>query len=253
MLRNQFKTKKNYILASLLIGTYDVNRNELLPNDDFEIVRKWYNSIINLRLNGIIFHNTFTEKTVKTYQNEFVQFIKVAYNKDFNPNVYRYFIYQKFILKNKNSIENLFVTDIADVEVKQNPFKSDLFLNQNDFLFCGSENEILNCNWMRNHNQHLRNLVPNFKDYEIENENDTLLNCGVIGGNLVVITKLFNLMVALHKKYTISNSSQYTLDMGVFNYTCRTFFNDKIYFGTPVNTQFKSYETLRKDCWFQHK
>lgn len=128
-------TKKNYILATLLTGTYDVNRDETLPNDDFEIVRKWYNSIINLKLNGIIFHNTFTKKTVKAYQNEFVQFIKVECNKDFNSNVYRYFIYQKFILKNKNSTENLFVTDIADVEVKQNPFKSELYLNQTNFYF----------------------------------------------------------------------------------------------------------------------
>ena len=70
-------TPQTYIFASLLTGVYDVNRNELLKKDDFRVIEEWYNSIVRLHLNAVIFHNTFSEETVSTYQTEQISFVNV--------------------------------------------------------------------------------------------------------------------------------------------------------------------------------
>jgi hypothetical protein len=49
------------------------------------------------------------------------------------------------------------------------------------------------------------------------------------------------------------NKTEYTGDMGVFNYVARTQYNSQLIYGAPVNTVFKNYETERSDCWFRHK
>lgn len=241
------------ICASIFTGVYDVNRNELLVEDDFQIIEKWFQSIMKLGLKAIIFHNNFSEKTVKTYQNKNIQFVKVDFDTVLNANVYRYIVYNNFFKAYADEIKSVFVTDIADVEVVKNPFNESLFLENPERLFCGDEQEILNNEWMNHHNTHLRNTIEGFANYEAENKNQTLLNCGVIGGNIQTMLALTSALSNIHQTITISNKTPYTLDMGAFNYIARTHFQDKLLHGAPVNTQFKSYETSRLDCWFRHK
>lgn len=247
------KIHPQIICASLFTGNYDVNRNELLADDDFQIIEKWAQSIIKLDLNGIIFHNNFSEQTIKTYQNKNIQFIKVAFDTVLNANVYRYIVYNNFLKAYAEEIKSVFVTDISDVEVIKNPFKQPHFLENTDSLFCGDELEILDNEWMNNHNTHLRNSIEGFANYETENKQKTLLNCGIIGGNLQTMLTLTNNLSNIHSQITIHNQTAYTLDMGAFNYIARTQFADQLIHGAPVNTQFKSYETERIDCWFRHK
>ncbi|TKB97786.1 hypothetical protein [Pedobacter cryophilus] len=244
---------KQIICATLLTGVYDVNRNELLAEDHFEIIKDWYNSIVKLQLRGIVFHNTFSDETINTYQNKNVSFIKVNYDGTLNANVYRYFIYKDFLEAYADKIDHLFVTDIADVEVIKNPFIEPLFVNHPEDLFCGDEPEILANEWMQNHNTHLRNSISGFSAYEEENNAQTLLNCGIIGGSVKVMKTLMDELVNIHSTYTIHNKSPYTLDMGAFNYVARTQFSQHLQHGEPINTIFKQYQTTRSDCWFKHK
>jgi hypothetical protein len=241
------------ICATLLTGVYDVNRNELLAEDNFEIIKDWYQSIVNLKLKGIVFHNTFSDKTVKTYQNQNITFIKVAYNSVLNANAYRYLIYKDFLEANADKIDHLFVTDIADVTVIKNPFTAPLFLNNPNDLFCGDESETLANEWMQNHSTHLRNSIPDFADYEEQNKDKTLLNCGIIGGSFKVMKSLMDQLSHIHSTYTIHNKTPYTLDMGTFNYISRTQFEQHLHHGVPINTEFKQYQTNSSDCWFRHK
>ena len=248
-----FDEPSNLIFASILTGVYDVNRNEKLSEDDFETVNNWYDSVVQLKLKGVIFHNTFSEKTAEKYQNEYVSFEKIAFDASFNPNVFRYLAYQSFIETNFHSIKNVFVTDVSDVVVLQNPFQQTLFLDNPDALFCGDEAEILDNEWMQNHSTHLRNSIPNFLAYEQLNKHKTLLNCGIIGGNVHTMKALMDSLAHIHRVHTIHNKTPYTLDMGAFNYVARTQFSDKIIHGMPINTLFKGYENERTDCWFRHK
>lgn len=244
---------ENIICASLFTGVYDVNRNELLPADDFQIIEKWVESIQKLGLNGVIFHNNFSPKTVSAHENEQLRFFKVEFNSPLNANVYRYLVYFDFLKKYRNQIERVFFTDIADVEVVKNPFSDPFFIQNPDSLFCGDEDEILNNPWMKDHCTHLRNLIPEFSDFEENNSSKILLNCGVIGGGFGVMYPLMEALYRIHTTITISNQTPFTLDMGAFNFVVRSKFSDRLIHGFPVNTRFKRYESERRDCWFKHK
>lgn len=248
-----YRFPKNIICASIFTGVYDVNRNEMLLQDDFSIVEKWYNAIHHIGLNGIIFHNNFSAETISKYQSNSIRFIKVEFNDKFNGNVYRYLVYYDFLKKYGNQIENLFFTDIGDVEVIKSPFDDPYFLQNTSAIFCGDEVEVLNNEWMREHCTHLRKLIPDFSDFEEKNKSQALLNCGIIGGKTSLLLLLMKELARIHTTFTVSNKTPYTLDMGAFNYIVRTLFSEKVIHGFPVNTRFKNYETDRVDCWFTHK
>lgn len=118
-----FKIANNIIVASHITGIYDINRNTILGDDDFLLVSNWVQSITKLGLQGIIFHNNFSEKTCQLYQNDAIHFVKIDYNSQYNPNIYRYFIYSIFLNLKSHLIKNIFFTDVSDVIVLKNPFE----------------------------------------------------------------------------------------------------------------------------------
>lgn len=248
-----FRVEKKLVLACHITGNYDVNRNTILPDDDFSLVQDWVNALINLPLHGIIFHNNFSESTCAAHQNAFVSFVRVDYDPQFNPNVFRYLVYRDFLCAHAQEIESLFVTDVSDVVAINNPFSQALFLAHPEALFCGDEPKRLNDPWMREHAAHLRSKITEYAAYESEFADSPLLNCGIIGGSIVVMRELIENLAFIHETYNCNNQSAYTGDMGAFNYVARTVFKDRLLHGAPVNTMFKSYEQDRRDCWFRHK
>lgn len=247
-----FKVSKNLVVASHISGIYDVNRNTILANDDFSIVAEWAKSISDLGLQAIIFHNNFSEDTCKKFKNEHVNFVKIEYKGQFNPNVYRYFIYNEFLAAYSQNIENIFFTDISDVVILKNPFQEKLYLDHPTTLFCGDEPEILANEWMYNHGQHLRNTISDYTAFESNFKNEILLNCGIIGGTIAVMKPFIQKLWTIHEKYNNDNKTLYTGDMGAFNYLVRTEYNDRLIHGNPVNTEFKKY-FADSSCWFKHK
>lgn len=241
------------VFSCILTGVFDVNRQEKLPEDDFSKVAKWYQSLVENQVRGYLFHNTFSEKTVKKYQNDFIQFVRVDYSGEINPNAYRYIVYDNFLKANPSLFSALFLTDISDVVLVQNPFQSALFQSNPGKIFCGDEPTILANEWMLAHGEHLRNQVTDYAAYETGFAQETLLNCGIVGGQFPVMQQLISKIATLHKKHTPSNKTPFTLDMGVFNYVVRSYFSDDLIHGAPVNTVFKGYENDRTDCWFRHK
>lgn len=249
-------TKKNHeqiIMGCLLTGIHDVNRNTVLQNDDYSLVKEWSESIVALSLKGIIFHNNFSAETCLKYENENIHFVKVKHDPSFNPNVYRYFIYKDFLEKNKDNIKAVFCTDISDVVVLKNPFVQPLFLSNPDKMFCGDEPKKLNDEWMQEHATHLRNLIPDYVEYEETFKEEQLLNCGVIGGNIKIMEEFIAALTKIHEQYNHDNQTAFTGDMGAFNYLARTKYNNSIYHGNPVNTVFKAFEENNSNCWFKHK
>lgn len=244
---------KQLLLACHITGVYDVNRNHTLLDDDFSIVKDWAQSVTDLNLKGVIFHNNFSEKTCKTFQNENVTFIKINYEATFNPNVYRYFVYLDFLQKHAHVIEHLFVTDIADVVLLKNPFEQALYVQNSNFIFCGDEPKLLANEWMKAHSSHLRSKIADYAKYEDEFKASTLLNCGVIGGSFEVMYSFLQKLCFIHQNYNAHNKTAYTGDMGAFNYVIRTQFNDLLLHGDPINTVFKTYDVKNGSCWFRHK
>ena len=250
---NYIPKSENIILACHFTGVYDVNRNTTLEPDSYALVQAWAESIQLLNLHGVIFHNSFSEETCRNFSNENVTFIEVEYNPAFNPNVFRYFIYRDFLLNFKSSYHSVFVTDVSDVVVVQNPFETFLFQENRDKLFCGDEPKVLDNDWMNDHSSHLRNQIADYAEYEKKFAESTLLNCGIIGGSADVMNEFLKELCFVHDHFNINNETAYTCDMGAFNYIARTQFNERLIHGAPVNSIFKGYEGTRMDCWFRHK
>ncbi len=245
--------QKQLIFACLFTGVYDVNRSETLPNNDYSLIEKWANSIIALKLHGVVFHNSFSPEIEAQYSNEYITFKYVSYNPIYNLSVYRYFVYHNYLLTHPNQIELLFITDSTDVEVLNNPFIQPLFLNNPDALFCGDEPTTLQNEWMMKHSTHFRNQIPKFSAYEEKFANETLLNCGIVGGNINIMAALIKELVQFHEQYNQNNKTAYTGDMGALNFIVRSNFNKQLLHGNPINTMFKSYEINNTNCWFRHK
>jgi hypothetical protein len=250
---NYIPKSENIILACHFTGVYDVNRNTTLEDDSYALVQAWAESIQLLNLQGVIFHNSFSEETCWKFSNENITFIEVEYNPAFNPNVFRYFIYRDFLLKFYSTIHSVFVTDVSDVVAVQNPFETFLFQENRDTLFCGDEPKTLDNEWMNDHSAHLRNQITDFAEYEQTFAQSALLNCGIIGGSTTVMLHFLESLCAVHEQFNQANKNAFTGDMGAFNFIARTQFNEKLIHGAPVNSVFKGYEGSRMDCWFRHK
>lgn len=244
---------RNLVLACHMTGVYDANRSMVLEDDSYDLVRDWAESIADYKIHGIIFHNNFSAATCDRYQNEYVSFIKVKYNPQFNPNVYRYCVYRDFMEQYVDALDAVFVTDISDVVMVRNPFLEADFLDNPTALFCGDEPKILNNDWMQDHSAHLRGQIPDFAAYEAHFGDETLLNCGIIGGNAALMSDFIARLWSIHQLANHANETAFTGDMGAFNYLVRTQFNEQLRHGAPVNTVFKMYENERTDCWFRHK
>ena len=243
---------QHLVLACHITGVYDVNRNMTLADDSYEFVREWAESVAAANLKGIIFHNNFSDETCALYENEHISFVRIDYNPAFNPNVFRYFVYRDYLAE-MMQVQGVFVTDVSDVTLAQNPFIHPLFTENPDALFCGDEPKTLNNEWMLAHAAHLRAQIPDYAAYEERFASEALLNCGVFGGAFPLFMDFLQQLCALHETYNHSNKTAYTGDMGAFNYLARTRFNANLRHGAPVNTVFKGYENDRTDCWFRHK
>ncbi len=245
--------KKNFVLASQISGVYDVNRNETLNHDDFGITKEWAESLKTQDLNGVLFHNGFSDSTVSKNQKAHLKFEKVEHNTNYNPNVFRYFIYKNFLEQHRENINSVFLTDVSDVVAVKNPFIQPLFINNSQAIFSGDEPKPLMNEWMLEHSAHFRKNIPDFDKYEDKFKNASLLNCGIIGGKTRVILEFLERICEIHQTFNQNTTSAYTGDMGAFNYVIRSHFNTRIIHGFPVNTVFKEYQEERKDCWFRHK
>lgn len=249
----RFSEKSNLIMACHITSVYDVNRNTILEDDNYALVKAWAESISEKQLQGIIFHNNFSQETCDTFSNDSISFVKITHDPRYNPNVYRYFVYKTFLQNYLYLFSHIFITDVSDVTIVKNPFIDPYFLENPTSIFCGDEPKKLNDAWMLAHSSHLRERIPDFATYETTFENETLLNCGIIGGNAPLLFQFIEKLCAIHQSANSDNKTAYTGDMGAFNYLVRTQFNNQLIHGRPVNTLFKGYENERDDCWFKHK
>ena len=246
-------SKLQLILACHITGVYDVNRNTTLQDDAYDLVQAWAESVAKANLKGIIFHNNFSDETCARFENTHISFERIEYNPEFNPNVYRYFVYRDFLAKSLDPIQGVFVTDVSDVTLAQNPFNDPLYQDNPELLFCGDEPTLLANEWMLAHATHLREQMADYRAYEEQFAKEPLLNCGIIGGAFPIFFDFLQQLCEIHETYNRANKTAYTGDMGAFNYLVRTRFNENLRHGFPVNTVFKGYENDRMDCWFRHK
>ena len=240
----------NYIVASIFTDCIDPQRgSKWIPT--LSIVKDWVDSGITLCTQNpgirlVVFFDSLPEDMISYLDTEYVDLIQVDPCNYLSPNEYRWAVYKQFILDSEVPIESIFFTDISDVIIRSNPF---LCIEEHT-LYSGDEEVLWNTGWMVDRNPF---YIANVDDYlEIFNQykSTALLNCGIVGGTIDIVTEYLNRIVDI-TEHTLGKPYE-TTDMVNHNYVARKYFN-KIVHGAPVNSVFKKFQEDREDVWFIHK
>lgn len=231
----------NCIISTYLTTAFDLQRGVRKKNNDEEYIQKWYESVVNLGLNGVILHDSLHPYFIEKFPG--VRFVQVPFVGDYQLYDYRWVLYRNY-LRTHPLIENVFFTDVSDVQVVLNPFVQKLY--DSDYLYCGDEPGTIGENGWIKHSLDKLISLPGY--WELIHSNRPMLNCGIFGGGRDIVMQFLSKLILLIEQMKYRKIDA-TVDMPLYNYVAQDF---DIIHGHPVNSLFKGYEN-RNDCWFIHK
>lgn len=230
----------NIIITTFFTNGLDPQRNLKWADDDFSIIKDFYESIIRLDLNCLILIDNSSDSFVRKYETSKIKFQRVD-SSGLNLVDIRWKIYNDILLN--NNYEYVFFLDISDIIILKDPFP---FLSDNN-IYCGDENDCnINNSWMLNRYYLLRNSISSIDHYI----NKIILNAGILGGKS---DKLIEITKEIANILNVANIKSTTVDMCAFNHVLRSYYNDNIIHGLPVNTIFRANDFNNDIAWFKHK
>jgi hypothetical protein len=234
----------NYIISSYFVSAIDMQRDAFAIVDEPSNINPWYESLVRNNCKGIIVHDGLSEVFMSFYPEVIFIQIPIIPTK-YTLYDYRWVVYGR-LMENLKA-ENIFFTDLFDVEIINNPFIQKEYHNSN--LYCGSERQYLSRNtWIQKALliDELQRL-PGFE--KIFASNNILYNCGLVGGGFQIVQKFVNELVTLINKLE-QRKLDTTVDMALCNYILHRKYQPIT--GWPIHSVFKMFEN-RKDIWFKHK
>lgn len=243
---------KNIILGVYYTDQIDVQRKSFTKSNDYEYIKPWYESIHNLNLKGILFHDKSCDVNfIDKYQSENVKFYENKNEELKNISFYLHrFLTFKYFLSN-NIFDNVFMTDVSDVTFKKNPF--DLIEKNKIIIGCEqykNGNKIItkDLNWAKKMFPKLYESYPYW--------DGVFLNCGIVGGTYSVVFEFLEIYerecfsLLKNKKQTMS---KFNHDMTVCNMLVHKYFSDRYVTGMPIHTIFKKYDIENDVAFIVHK
>ena len=240
----------NCVFSTYFSKNIDLQRHWKTNSNDFLYIKNWYDCIQRFDLNAVVFGDDFSDEFINTYQTDKIQFIKVEQSA-LNTIDYRWVVYDKYLSENKDKFYEVLFTDIWDVIIMEEPF---FFMSLSsvtpDMIYIGTDQFTISTNdWLLQRNIYLHKTLLDIHEYEKIYADEKVLNCGIVGGHINVMSKF------VHDMATILLQSdpgyEATIDMSVANYLIYTKYKD-FFTGYPLNTKYKEYEN-RTDCIFKHK
>lgn len=134
-------------------------------------------------------------------------------------------------LEDHPEIRWVWLTDATDVVLLNHPWNLD-----HDTLYVGSEPTNVGCKWMRDRHPHMTHWLNLHAD-------ETLLNCGLIGGDRDTIMRFLHEMCDMYDPGT-------PIEMGAFNQVARRF---HYVTGREVHTPFRKWATDDPLARWAHK
>ena len=218
----QYKQARNIILTSYFVKHKDPQRNKTWQADQLGL-EPLIESCKNHQL--IILNDCFDME-----DSEHVKYVRV--DTKINPYFQRWLSQYQY-LRDHPEIDNVFCVDATDVKLLNNPFDNIV----KNILYVGDEESKIGCLWMSKHFPKIIRLLD---------QNETLLNCGVVGGDRQTVMSLCH---DIPRYYFDDPKHTGVMEMGIFNYLCYTKYN--IEHGRHITTRFKHYEET--NAFFKHK
>lgn len=233
---------KNVILTSYFNYSPDPQRGRKWTAQITELM-PLINSCIARKQKLIIFSDCFLD----SINSEYIKFESTLPSHTHSPNVYRWIVYHEWM--QKNSFEKCWMVDSTDVTLQKEPFK----IIKPGYLYCGDEHDMkTDNNWMKSFQEvHIKPPIEDYRQVISENAEETLINCGIVGGCSEIIVSLIEKWSGIHKEKTVGLMA--STDMAVFNYVVRKHFNDILVHGPKINTKFKHFEKNNNVAIWKHK
>lgn len=242
--------KKNYVATIYLTGSLK-NWNNFPAQPNISLIEDWARSLAHVGLTGIVFHNCFNTKEIESFAKYPVHFSYVEMPFGHNSGLFRYEIYAEFIQKYQGMIEGIFCTDSTDLEFLKNPFTQPKF--DKSKLYIGCESWTVEYCMKDRGAKFVFEACPEFME-RLKNEpdfkNNTVLNAGLVGGAVEVITPF---IIRMAKECHKFRKNPHFQDMGVMNVLGYGDFKDHVYFGPQLNTQFNHFDKYNSYSWVRHK
>jgi hypothetical protein len=233
----------DFIITTYFTSEKDPQRPHMWANDDFSIIKNFYDSVVKHNLNCIILIDNSSDEFIKKYQTDKITFVRCD-SIGLNVVDVRWGLYKKLLI-NRPDILRAFFVDVSDVVILKNAFN---FI-ESEKIYCGDE-EIINSDnkWMV-HRYALINH-PEINTLNSNYINKKVLNAGILGGSrdyLLDITDKISEILDYSKIKTT------TVDMCVFNHVIYTNYENNVVHGKPVNTIFRTNDVNNNVAWFKHK
>lgn len=164
-----------------------------------------------------------------------------------NPYFQRWISYYEYLIKHRDEISWVFMTDCTDVELLKMPDP------ERGKIYVGDEPDLIGkSQWLQYHHKH-----PDLVKFYTSHRQKQMVNAGILGGYIEDVLPFIRAIIdtytrMMHESTHSRVAGPGMTDMAVFNYVAYTRFADKISHGRHVNTTFKANE--RNDVsWWKHK
>jgi hypothetical protein len=231
---------------------------------DFKYMSKFYQSVRNFNdaaLKAIVLHDglpdNFTqEHTPLDNQITFVRVDLSKYDPLLGINDVRYHLFKEQ-LELHPEWDVVFITDVSDVVIRQNPCKHVNTLGR-DKIYVGIEFEKLKPHpWMLKRYESMGGKYMDWYKRTVKNT-DRIYNCGISGGTRGKLGVLVDQMLEVIEDKTMTvwkNRQEVNVNMAALNWILYTKYNVAmdVKSGPPVHSDYKKYQKDRKDVSFIHK
>lgn len=168
-----------------------------------------------------------------------------------NPYFQRWISYYEYLIKHREEISWVFMTDCTDVELLKmpEPERGKIYVGDEP----GSIKNGPGATWLQFHHKH-----PILQRFYQHCGGHQMVNAGILGGYIDEVLPFIRAIIDTYTQMMHESTRNPKIpgpgmtDMGVFNYVAISLFGDKISHGKHVNTTFKANER-NEISWFKHK
>lgn len=238
------------VFTTYFVNNPDPQRKEHAPADDYSYVAPWHQSMTQLGLNGVIFHDGLSAEFMSEHGGNGIQFEFVSPDEfEYSLNDYRFVIYERY-LRNHPEIEAVFMTDGNDVAVVQEPFS----MIDPKRVYVGSEMEFIeDSQWVKRRFYFLNQGPAQFPmPKSLFRRKHRVYNAGILGGSREICMEFLGHMVGGLAQLT-DEQKMLNVNMALFNHTVYAHFKRRAVTGQPLHSEYKDFQADRKDVYFIHK
>jgi len=220
----------NYILGMRLEATDFQREHIIIDINDESIESDFVNSCMKYNYN----YKILRQNSNTLYNN-------------YNLGQNKMLLFRDYLKKNRHEYNKILLSDVFDVVV----LKEGLFDYIDDTkLYIGDGDRNLGIRWIKNNsNALLKHSI--FENWYNLNLDKSILNTGLIAGNIDLVIDLLDKMCDIITKYC-ENYDEGN-DIFILNYICYNYYNDILIHGSPFNTEFRKKDHDNKECYLAHK